>query len=72
MKSAIMIRRTKPISVSRLPDRSDSREKYFAAMLEGSKALCQSILETNKLHGPMTEMEQVDAIGWAYDVKVIR
>lgn len=70
MKNAIMIRRTKPISLSKLPDRSGSEKFYEAAMQESAKAEAQAVLDTGKLYGPMTEQQQVDAISWAYDVQV--
>lgn len=70
MKNAIMIRQTKPPAINRLPDRSDSRKHYEYGMQESAKALLQAILESGKVHGPMTDRQQVDAISWAYDVKV--
>ena len=70
MKSAIMIRRTGPISVNKLPDRSDSEIRYQAAMERGSKAFLQAILDTGKVYGPMTQQQELEAISWAYNVDV--
>lgn len=70
MKSAIMIRKTGPISVNKLPDRSDSEIRYHAAMERGSKALLQAIFETGKIHGFMTREQEIEAISWAYNVDV--
>jgi len=40
-------------------------------MQESAKALCQAVLDSGHLYGPMTEAQQVEAISWAYDVKVM-
>ena len=72
MKSAIMIRRTSPISVAKLPNKWDSEEYYKKLMLVSAKAECQAIMDTGKTYGPMTEAQQIAAIEWAYDVKVTR
>lgn len=71
-RSALMIRRTRPLSISKLPERGDGDRRYRGAMEEGSKALCQAILETGQLHGPMSEQKQIDAVSWAYDVTILR
>jgi hypothetical protein len=71
MINAIMIRKTKPMSIHRLPERSDSEKRYQYGMQESAKALCQAVLDSGHLHGPMTEAEQIEAISWAYDVKVM-
>lgn len=71
MKNAIMIRQTKPPAINRLPDRSDSPKHYEYGMQESAKALCQAVLDSGHLYGPMTEAQQVEAISWAYDVKVM-
>ena len=70
MKNAIMIRKTRPISISKLPDKSDSTEYYKMLMEQSAKAECQAVLDTKKLYGPMTEKAQIEAIAWAYDVTV--
>ena len=70
VKNAIMIRQTKPPAINRLPDRSDSPKHYEYGMLQSAKALLQAILESGRVHGPMTDEQQIDAIAWAYDVKV--
>ncbi len=72
MKSAIMIRRTSPISVAKLPNKWDSEEYYKKLMLTSAKAECQAIMDTGKTYGPMTEAQQIASIEWAYDVKVTR
>lgn len=72
MKNAIMIRMTKPISIAKLPDKSESDTYYRRLMEESAKAECQAVLDTQKLYGPMTEGQQIDAIAWAYDIKVSR
>ncbi len=68
--NALVIRNTKPISTSKLPDRSDSELRYIHAMREGSKALCQAVLDTGRTYEAMTEKQQLEAIAWAYDVKI--
>jgi hypothetical protein len=65
-----MIRQSKPPSINRLPDRSDSRKHYEYGMQQSSKALLQAILETGKIHGPMSEDQQIRSIAWAYDVAI--
>lgn len=70
MKNAIMIRMTKPISIAKLPDKSESDTYYRKLMEQSAKAECQAILDSKKLYGPMTEKAQIDAISWAYDVSV--
>lgn len=72
MKNAIMIRMTKPISIAKLPDKSESDIYYHKLMEQSSKAECQAILDSKKVYGPMTEDQQIDAIAWAYDIKVSR
>jgi hypothetical protein len=72
MKNAIMIRMTKPISIAKLPDKSESDTYYRKLMEQSAKAECQAILDSQKLYGPMTEDQQIDAIAWAYDIKVSR
>ena len=72
MKNAIMIRMTKPISIAKLPYKSESDTYYRKLMEQSAKAECQAILDSQKLYGPMTEDQQIDAIGWAYDIKVSR
>lgn len=72
MKNAIMIRMTKPISIAKLPDKSESDTYYRKLMEQSAKAECQAILDSQKLYGPMTEDQQIDAISWAYDIKVAR
>ena len=72
MKNAIMIRMTKPISIAKLPDKSESDTYYRKLMEQSAKAECQAILDSQKLYGPMTEDQQIDAISWAYDIKVSR
>jgi hypothetical protein len=42
--------------------------RYFADLVEGSKALCAAILRTRKLHGPMTTEQQIDAVKYAHDI----
>ena len=46
MKNAIMIRMTKPISIAKLPDKSESDTYYRRLMEESAKAECQAILDT--------------------------
>jgi hypothetical protein len=72
MKNAIMIRMTKPISIAKLPDKSESDTYYRKLMEQSAKAECQAILDSQKLYGPMTEDQQIDAIAWAYDIRVSR
>lgn len=72
MKSAVMIRKTKPISLSKLPDRSGSEKFYEAAMEQSAKAEAQAVLDTGKVYGPMSEQDQIEAIFWAYGVQVIQ
>jgi hypothetical protein len=42
--------------------------RYFADLVEGSKALCAALLRTRKLHGPMTTEQQIDAVKYAHDI----
>ncbi len=72
MKNAIMIRMTKPISIAKLPDKSESDTYYRKLMEQSSKAECQAILDTKKVYSALTEDQQIDAIAWAYDIKVSR
>ena len=58
MKNAIMIRMTKPISIAKLPDKSESDTYYRKLMEQSAKAECQAILDTKKLYGPMTRSEE--------------
>lgn len=72
MKNAIMIRMTKPISIAKLPDKSESDTYYRRLMEQSTKAEVQAILDTKKLYGPMTSDEQEETVAWAYDIKVAR
>jgi hypothetical protein len=42
--------------------------RYFADLVEGSKALCAALLRSGKLHGPMTTEQQIDAVKYAHDI----
>lgn len=50
-----------------------TRDPVFHQMMVGaelgSKALARAIFATGKLHGPMTEEQQLEAIRWAYPPK---
>jgi hypothetical protein len=43
---------------------------YIERIQEGSKALCAAILKTGRLHGPMTEAQQIDAVQYAHNVMI--
>lgn len=66
-----MIRRPKDMDVERLPNRSDSDARWKRQMIRSSKMLVKAILKTGKLHGPMSEEDQVRAIGYAYGMDVV-
>lgn len=78
MKSAVMIRQTGPISLHKLPNRSDSEEYYRRLMEASTKAEAQAILNTDKLYGPFDAKNPErnyklakEAIEWAFDCTVI-
>jgi hypothetical protein len=43
---------------------------YMDRLRQGSRDLCAAILRTRKLHGPMTEAQQIDAVSYAHDIKI--
>jgi hypothetical protein len=43
---------------------------YIERIQEGSKALCAAILKSGRLHGPMTEAQQIDAVQYAHNVMI--
>jgi hypothetical protein len=45
---------------------------YMDRLRQGSKDLCAAILRTRKLHGPMTEAQQIEAVEYAHDIKMFR
>jgi hypothetical protein len=67
--NAFMTRNPKRIEAHKLPSK-ESDAQYYAKLIEGSKELVKAIIVSGKLHGPMTEAEQVDLVAWAYDVKI--
>jgi hypothetical protein len=77
MKSAVMILESGPISLHKLPNRSDSEEYYRRLMEASTKAEAQAILKTDKLYGPFHKNPQrnydlaKEAIEWAFDCTVI-
>ena len=83
MKNAIMIRMTKPISIAKLPDKSESDTYYRKLMEQSTKAEVQAILESNKLYGHLSQKDingkidpakedkmQSQLVAWAFDVKI--
>jgi len=42
---------------------------YMERIIAGSKALCAAILNSGKLHGPLTEEQQIKAVEYAYNIK---
>ena len=83
MKNAIMIRMTKPISIAKLPDKSESDTYYRKLMEQSAKAECQAILDSKKLYGHLSERNkhgkidpvkeenlQSQLVAWAFDVKI--
>jgi hypothetical protein len=67
--NGFMTRLPARIQSSKLPSK-DTDAQYYAALVEGSRELAKAILKTKKLHGPMTNKEQIDLVGWAYDVNI--
>ena len=67
--NAFMTRNPKRIDASKLPSK-ESDAQYYAKLVEGSQELAKAIIVSGKLHGPMTEAEQVDLVAWAYDAKI--
>lgn len=67
--NAFMTRNPKRIEAHKLPSK-ESDAQYYAKLIEGSRELAKAIIVSGKLHGPMTDAEQVDLVAWAYDVKI--
>lgn len=67
--NAFMTRNPKRIEAHNLPSK-ESDSQYYAKLVEGSQELAKAIIVSGKLHGPMTEAEQVNLVAWAYDVKI--
>ena len=44
--------------------------RYFDGLIEGSKALCAAILKSGRLHGPMIEAQQIDAVQYAHNLMI--
>ena len=71
IRSTASIRKRGPTRIYQLKECFGTEELFAYGMQESSKALCQAILDTGKLHGPMTEKQQTEAIAWAYGIQVI-
>jgi len=67
--NAFMTRLPARINSTKLPSK-ESDAQYFAQLVEGSRDLAIAILKSKKLHGPMSEKEQIDLVAWAYDVNI--
>lgn len=68
--NGFVVRRSTQISAKDIVESKDAVIKFNKMINEGSRLLCKAILDTKKLHGPLTLQKQREAIEYAYNVRI--
>lgn len=68
--NGFVVRRSAPLDENDIVQSKDSIIRFRKMLHRGSIELCKAILESGRLHGHMTEKQQMDSIAYAYQVGV--
>ncbi len=68
--NGFVVRRSAPLTAEEIVQSKDGMVRFKKMLQQGSVNLCRAILESGKLHGAMTEKQQMQSISYAYDVGV--
>ena len=68
--NGFVVRRSVELAPDDIVQSKDGTIRFKKMIERGSRSLCKAILESGKLHGPMTTKQQVESVAYAYDVGV--
>lgn len=68
--NGFVVRRSSMIRAGEIVESKDATVKFNRMLKDGSQSLAKAILDTGKLHGPMSLKRQIELIEYADNVRV--
>lgn len=69
--NGFVIRRSTTIKSNEIVESKDAIIKFNRMLKDGSQMLAKALLDSGRLHGPMTMKQQVELIEYADNVQVV-